>query len=58
MDSSEERYGAMHSDKEREPFVLSGRKSAIRPKGMVARYEGSPENDQVRNGDRETGSGR
>lgn len=56
MDSSEGRHAAMHSDKTREPLVLSGRESANRPKGVVARLESSPSNNQLRNGNREIGS--
>jgi hypothetical protein len=58
VDSSEGRHAAMHSGKTRKPLILSGRKSAIRPKGVVARHESGPGSDQVRNGDGEIGCGR
>ncbi|EAQ93099.1 predicted protein [Chaetomium globosum CBS 148.51] len=56
MDSSEGRHAAMHSGKTRKPLVLSGRESAIRYKALVTRYEGSPGDDQIRNGNRKAGA--
>ncbi|EAQ91643.1 hypothetical protein CHGG_03578 [Chaetomium globosum CBS 148.51] len=56
MDSSEGRHAAMHSGKTRKPLVLSGRESAIRYKASVTRYEGSPGDDQIRNGNRKAGA--
>ncbi|EAQ84100.1 predicted protein [Chaetomium globosum CBS 148.51] len=56
MDSSEGRHAAMHSGKTRKPLVLSGRESAIGYKALVTRYEGSPGDDQIRNGNRKAGA--
>lgn len=51
MDGSKGRHAAIHSSKTRKPLLLYGRESAIRPKGVVARHESSPGNDQVHNSD-------
>ena len=47
VDGFTRRYAAMYNDKTGQSLVLSGRKSAIRPKEMVARHESSSGNDQV-----------
>jgi hypothetical protein len=52
-----QRHAAMLSDQAREPLVLPGRESAVRPKGMVARNESGPRDNQVRNGDGEVECG-
>jgi hypothetical protein len=47
----------MYSDETREPLILPWRESAIGSKDVVAGHESSPGNDQVHNGDGETGGG-
>ena len=55
MDSVEGRHAAMNNDKTREPFVLPGRKSAVRPKALVTRHKSGSRYDQVCDGNGTTG---
>jgi len=58
MDSAEGRHATMHNDKTGEPLVLPGRESTVRSEAVVTRHESSSRDDQIYDGNGETGPGR